>query len=97
MSEVMKLAGFEDEKLEACQLRCGVGRLVPARQAVRKVFRGSVITMSGILPLEVLRGIFSQTIETVDELLFANENLVRAESTHSASPAPAPATCFLSS
>jgi hypothetical protein len=93
MSEVMKLAGFTDEKLEACQLRCGVGRLVPARQAVRKLFRGSVIRMSGILPLEVLRGILSQVIETVDKLLFANENFVRAESTHSTSPAPA--TCFL--
>jgi hypothetical protein len=95
MAEVIALAGFTDERLGACNLRCGVGRLVPARKAVKKLFRELVVSMSGILPVQILNGILSQTIETVDRILFATENSARAESKGALSISPAPAACVL--
>jgi hypothetical protein len=70
MAAVMEIVNFTDEHLDVCKLRCGVGGLVPARQAVRKLFRGAAVKMSGTLPLEVLRCIFSQAIETVDQIVY---------------------------
>lgn len=70
MAEVLALANFTNAQIDACRVRCGAGNLVPLRAAVRKMFRGTVANLCGVLPLEVLRRTFEQAIETEDQILF---------------------------
>jgi hypothetical protein len=69
-AETMELANFTNAAMDACHVRCGVGDLVPIKSAVRTVFRDTLATYCGILPVEVLRYIFARAIETIDELMF---------------------------
>lgn len=70
MAEVLALADVSDAQVAACNVRCGVGALLPIKAAVRCLFRDTVRRLCGIIPLDLWTVAFEQALETVDQILF---------------------------
>jgi hypothetical protein len=61
--ELMASMGITREMLDACQLRCGVGGLVPMRGAVRGMLVESIQRYARILPMRVLQRCMEQVAD----------------------------------
>lgn len=68
-AELLSTIGLTNAHIDSCNVRCGVGKLMPLRPVVERLLRRTVVKFSDILPLELQRLCFEQAIETIDRML----------------------------